>query len=99
MRTRCLASVKIMTFVIIVGVMEILCSFRLVRYRKIGKEIHKSLSLELLEKFLANNCALSDAGHSSGSFNRRLIADLLFLEATDFFVLVAYANLAASRTI
>ena len=88
-----------MTFVTILGVMEILCSFRLVLYRKIGKEIHKSLSLELLEKFLANNCALSDGGHSSGSFNRRLIADLLFLEATDFFVLVAYANLAASRTI
>ena len=88
-----------MTFVTILGVMEILCSFRLVLYRKIGKEIHKSLSLELLEKFLANNCALSDAGHSSGSFNRRRIADLLFLEATDFFVLVAYASVAVSRTI
>ena len=88
-----------MTFVTILGVMEILCSFRLVLYRKIGKEIHKSLSLELLEKFLANNCALSDAGHSSGSFNRRRIADLLFLEATDFFVLVVYASVAVSRTI
>ena len=41
----------VMTFLTIFGVMEILCSFRLVLEGKIGKEIPESSKLELLEKF------------------------------------------------
>ena len=51
----------ILTLLTILGVMEILCSFRLVLEGKTGKEIPESSRLELLEKFLANNSALSDA--------------------------------------
>ena len=43
------------------GVTEILCCFRLVLERKTSKEIVKISLLELLEKFLANNFALSDS--------------------------------------
>ena len=50
-----------MTFLIILGVTEILCSFKLVLEGKTGKEIPKSSRLEFLEKFLASNFALSDA--------------------------------------
>ena len=45
-----------MTFLAILGVTEILCSFRLVLEGKTGKEIP-----EFLEKFSANNLTLSDA--------------------------------------
>ena len=66
-----------MTFLNILGVTELLCSFRLVLEGKIGKEIPKSSRLEFLEKFLANNFPLSDVGDStSGSLNRGCIADL-----------------------
>ena len=69
-----------MTFVTIFGVTEILCSFRLVLEGKIGKEIPESSRLEFLEKFLANNFALSDAeDNTSGSLNRGGIADLPLL--------------------
>ena len=50
-----------MTFLTILGVTEILCSFRLVLEGKTGKEIPKSSRLEFLKKFSANNFALSDA--------------------------------------
>ena len=50
-----------MTFLTILGVTEILCSFKLVLEGKTGKEIPKSSRLEFLEKFLASNFALSDA--------------------------------------
>ena len=50
-----------MTFLIILGVIEILCSLRFVLEEKTGKEIPKSSRLELLEKFSANNFALPDA--------------------------------------
>ena len=43
-----------MTFFTILGVMEILCSFRLVLEGKTGKEIPESSRLEFLEKFLVN---------------------------------------------
>ena len=57
--------------------MEILCSFRLVLEWKTGKEISESSRLEVLEKFLANNFALSDAeGNTSGPLNSGVIADL-----------------------
>ena len=42
-----------MTFLTILGVKEILCSFRLVLERNVGKAIPESSRLELLEKFLA----------------------------------------------
>ena len=60
--------------------MDILCSIRLVLERKAGKEISESSRFEFLEKFLANNFALSDAEHStSGPLNRGGIADLPLL--------------------
>ena len=43
------------------GVIEILCSFRLVLEGKAGKEIPESSRSEFLENFLVNNFALSDA--------------------------------------
>ena len=46
-------SMSVMTFLTILGVKEILCSFRLVLERNVGKGIPESSRLELLEKFLA----------------------------------------------
>ena len=106
----------VMTFLTILGVMEIICSFRLVLEGKTGKEIPESSRFEFMEKFLANNFALSDAeDNTSGPLNRGGIADLpllrtllairqksrepSFWEVMDSFVLVAYASLAASRTL
>ena len=106
----------VVTFLIIPGVTEILCSFRLVAEGKTGKEMTESSRLEFLEKFLANNFAFSDAeNNTSRSLNRGGIADLpllrtllairqksrepSFWEVMDSFVLLAYASLAASRTL
>ena len=70
----------VMTFLTILGVMEILCSFRLVLEGKTGKEIPEPSRFEFLEKFLANNFALSDAeDNTSGTLNRGGIADLPLL--------------------
>ena len=67
----------IMTFLSILGVTEILCTFRLVLVRKTDKEIPKSSRLELLQQFLANNFALLDAeDNTSRPLNRGGIADL-----------------------
>ena len=44
-----------MTFLTILGVTEILCSFRLVLEGETGKEIPESSILEFLGKFSANN--------------------------------------------
>ena len=67
----------ITTFLTILGVTEILCSFKLVLEGKTGKEIPESSRLEFLEKFLANNFALSDAeDNTSRPLNRGGIADL-----------------------
>ena len=64
-----------MTFLAIMGVTEILCSFKLVLERKTGKEIP-----EFLEKFSANSFALSDAvDNRSGPLNRGGLADLPLL--------------------
>ena len=58
------------------GVTERLVSSRLVLDGKTGKEIPESSKLEFLEKFLANNFALSDAEDSTyGSLNKGGIAD------------------------
>ena len=54
-----------MTFLTILGVTEILSSFKLLLEGKTGKETPKSSKLEFLEKFLANNFALSDAEHNT----------------------------------
>ena len=80
-----------------------------------GKEIPESSKLELLEKFLANNFAFSDAEDDTCRLlNRGGIADLPLLrtiaicqkfqephfwKVLESFVLVAYASLAASRTL
>ena len=105
-----------MTFLTILGITEILCSFRFVLERKTVKEITESSRLEFLEKILANNFALSDAEDNTfGPLNRGGIADLpllrtllairqnsrkpSFWEVIDSFVLLAYASLAASRTL
>ena len=105
-----------MTFLTILEVTEILCSFKLVLEGKTGKEIPESSILEFLEKFSANNFALRDAeDNTSGLLNRGDIADLPFMrillaihqksrepnfwEVVDSFVLLAYANLASSRTL
>ena len=69
-----------MTFLTILGDKEILCSFRLDLEGKTGKEIPESSRLELLEKILANNFALSDAeDNTSRLLNRGGIADLPLL--------------------
>ena len=105
-----------MTFLTILGVTEILCSFRLVLEGKTCKEIPESSRLEFLEKFSANNFVLLGAeGNTSRPVNRGDIVDLpllrtllairqtsrepSFWEVMDSFVLLEYANLAASRTL
>ena len=73
MSTRCAfdKSRFIMTFLTILGVIEILFSFRLVLEGKTGKELPESSRLEFLEKFSANIFALSDAeDNTSGPLNR-----------------------------
>ena len=70
----------ITTFLTILGVTEILCSFKLVLERKAGKETPESSRLEVKQKFSANNFALSDAeDNTSGTLNRGGIADLPLL--------------------
>ena len=70
-----------LTFLTILEVTEILCSFRLVLESKTGKAIPKSSRLEFLEKCLANNFALSDAEDNNfGSLNNRGVADLPLLK-------------------
>ena len=67
----------IMTFLTILGVIEILCSFKLVLEGKTGKEIPESSRLEFLEKLSANNFALSNTeDNTSGLLNRGGIADV-----------------------
>ena len=69
-----------MTFLTILEVTEILCSFRLVLEGKTGKEIPESSRLEFIEKFSANNFVLSDAeDNTSGLLNTGTIADLPLL--------------------
>ena len=69
-----------MTFLTILEVTEILCSFKLVLEGKTGKEIPESSRLEFSEKFSANNFALSDAeDKTSRPLNRGGIAGLPLL--------------------
>ena len=65
-----LKSSFIVTFLTILGVMEILCSLRLVLEGKTGKAIPESSRLEFLENFSEDNFALSDAeDNTSGPLN------------------------------
>ena len=69
-----------MTFLTILRDTEKLCSFKLVLEGKTGKEIPESSRFEFLEKFSANNFALSDAeDKTSRPLNRGGIADLPLL--------------------
>ena len=104
-----------MTFLTILGVTEILCSFKLVLEEKTGTEILESSRLKFLETFSATNFALSDAENdTSRPLNRGSIADLpllrtlsaicqsqepSFWEVMDSFILLAYASLVGSRTL
>ena len=66
----------VVTLLNILGVTEISCSFRLVLEGKTGREIPESSRLEFLEKFFANNFALSDAKYNISGLLNRGIADL-----------------------
>ena len=69
-----------MTFLTVLVVTEILCSFKLVLEGKTSKEVPESSILEFLEKFSANNFALSDAeDNTSGLLNSGNIPDLHLL--------------------
>ena len=70
----------ITNFLTILGVTEILWSFKLVLEGKTGKEIPESSRLEFLEKFSVNNFALSDnEDKTSRLLNRGGIANLTLL--------------------
>ena len=69
-----------MTFLTTLGVTEIFCNFKVVLERKTGKEIPALSRLEFLEKFSANNFALSDAeDNTSGPLNKGGMAELPLL--------------------
>ena len=70
----------IMTFLTILGVTDILCSFKLFVVGKTCKKIWEPSRLEFLEKFSAKNFALSDREfNTSGPLNRGGIADIPLL--------------------
>ena len=73
-----------MTFLIILGVTEILYSFRLVLEGKTSKKIPGSSRLEFLEKFLANNFAFPDEEDNNyGPLNRGdIYSRFTFIENT-----------------
>ena len=68
-----------MTFLTILGVIEILCSFKLVLEGKTGKDIPESSRLKFLEKFSANNFSLSDAEDNTGITDLPLLITLLVI--------------------
>ena len=75
-------SMVVMTFLTILGVTEIVCSFRLVLEAITGEKIPESSRLEFLERFVANNFASSDAeNNTSGPLNRAGMADLPLLRS------------------
>ena len=61
----------VMTFLTILRVMEILCSFGLVLEGKTGKGIPESSRLDLIETFLASNFALLDAEDCLMEINKK----------------------------
>ena len=100
-----------MTFLTISGVIETLFSFRLDLQGKTGKEIPEFFEKFLANNFALSEAE----GNTSRPMSRGGIADLpllrtlltisqksqepSFWEVMDFFVLVAYSSLAASRTL
>ena len=108
-----------MTFLTIVEVTEILCSFKLVLEGKTGKKIPVSSRLEIPvspRNVFSKQFALSDAeDNTTGPLNGGNIADSplfktrlgirqksrepSFWEVMDSFFLLAYASLAAPRTL
>ena len=67
-----------MTFLTILGVTEILCSFRFVVEGKPDKEMRESSRVEVLEKFLANDFAFIDGEvNTSVPLNRGGIVNYL----------------------
>ena len=78
-----------MTSLTILGIMEILCSFRLVLEGKTGKEA-----------FLANDFALSDAeDNSSGPLNRGGIACLSLLRTLLLLYSMCYLYVRCMTTV
>ena len=78
-----------LSFLAVLGVTEILCSFRFTLEKKTGKEIPDSSRLEFLGKFSENNFTLSDAkDNTSGLLNRAGIANLPLLRT----ILAIYQN-------
>ena len=68
------------TFLTILGVTEMLCSFILVLEGKVGKETSKSSILDFLEKELGNNFASWDGeGNTSALLNRGGLSDSILL--------------------
>ena len=71
-----------MTFLTILGVTEIPCSFILVLEGKAGKGMPENLILKFLDKFLGSNFALIDGEDNIfRSLNRRGAEDFLLLRA------------------
>ena len=86
----------IMTFLNILGVTEVFCSFKLVLEQKTRKEIPESSRLEFLEKFSTNNCALSDA--EDNTFGPPRYSRFTFVENTiSNFQKVLRANFLGSK--
>ena len=74
----------VMTMLNILGVTEVLRSFKIVPEGKASKDIPESSRLEFLEMVLANNFDLSDAkDNTSGWFNRGDIVKPNFWEMMD----------------
>ena len=96
-----------MAFLIVLGLTEILCSFRLVLEGKICKEIPESSRLKFLEPFSANNFASSDAEDktSGGIADLPLLAirpkslEPSFREVIGSSILLLYGRLASSKTL
>ena len=89
-----------MTFLIISGVTEKLCSFKLVLEGKASKEISESSRVDFLEKFLTKNSALSDAEgnilrYTRFTFDENTISNLpkvlkgKFLRSDGFFCFIS----------
>ena len=62
-----------MTFLTILVYTEILCSFKLVPEGQAGKEIPESSRLEVLEKFSANDFALSDVEDNTSFYKKAVL--------------------------
>ena len=71
-----------MTFLTILGLIKILCSFRSVLERKTGKEIPASSQLEFLEKFSANNFAFRCRRQHLQAIEQRRYSRFNFAENT-----------------